>query len=99
MGERNAMYGRYRTWRLLFPKTVRSRYMVVRVRSVANVGLKVVPVEVEVEVAARGLPALNIVGLPSKAMEEAKERVKAAIINSGASFPNKKITVNLAPAD
>lgn len=75
------------------------KYMLSRVNSVANVGLSSVLVEVEVDVATQGFPAFNIVGLPSKAVEEAKERVKTAIVNSGFEFPNKKITVNLAPAD
>ncbi|MBI4034968.1 MAG: YifB family Mg chelatase-like AAA ATPase [Candidatus Chisholmbacteria bacterium] len=73
--------------------------MLARVRSVANVGLEGVPVEVEVDVAARGFPGLTIVGLPSKAVEEARERVKTAIVNTGAHFPQKKVTINLAPAD
>ena len=73
--------------------------MLSRVNSVANIGLSSVLVEVEVDVATQGFPAFNIVGLPSKAVEEAKERVKTAIVNSGFTFPNKKITVNLAPAD
>jgi len=54
--------------------------------------------EVEVDVGA-GIPSLTIVGLPDKAVEEAKERVKLAIRNSGLDFPDKKIIVNLAPAD
>ncbi len=55
-------------------------------------------VEVEVDVGA-GIPSLIIVGLPDKSVEEAKERVKLAIRNSGLDFPDKKIIVNLAPAD
>ncbi|MEK7526172.1 MAG: YifB family Mg chelatase-like AAA ATPase [Patescibacteria group bacterium] len=73
--------------------------MIAKINSVANVGLTSLPVEVEVDVATQGFPAFNIVGLPSKAVEEAKERVKTAIVNSGFSFPQKKITVNLAPGD
>src|SRR3989338_10199092 len=73
--------------------------MLARVNSVAHIGLTSVPVEVEVDVATLGFPSFNIVGLPSKAVEEAKERVKTAIVNTGCSFPQKKITVNLAPAD
>src|SRR3990172_4385478 len=46
-----------------------------------------------------GLPSFTIVGLPDKAVEEAKERVRSAIKNSGADFPTTRITVNLAPAD
>lgn len=70
-----------------------------KVRSVALVGLTCVPVEVEVDVASQGFPGLTIVGLPNKSVEEAKERVRTAISNSGLDFPPKKITVNLAPAD
>lgn len=58
-----------------------------------------VPVEVEVDVAAQGFPGMTVVGLAGKAVEEARERVKTAINNSGMDFPPKKITVNLAPAD
>lgn len=45
------------------------------------------------------LPAFNIVGLPDAAIKESKERIKAAVINSGFFFPDAEITVNLAPAD
>ena len=62
-------------------------------------GLSSVKVAVEVDVATQGFPAFNIVGLPSKAVEEARERVKTAINNSGFSFPDKRLTINLAPAD
>ena len=55
-------------------------------------------VEVEVDI-ARGLPAFTIVGLPDSAVQEARERVRGAIRNSGCDFPNARITVNLAPAD
>jgi len=66
---------------------------------VAHVGLTTIPVEVEVDVASKGFPGFNIVGLANKAVDEAKERVKTAIVNSGMAFPDKRITVNLAPAD
>ena len=46
-----------------------------------------------------GLPSYDIVGLPDAAVKESKERVRSAIKNSGYDFPNKKIVVNLAPAD
>lgn len=62
-------------------------------------GLTTIPVEVEVDVASKGFPGFNIVGLANKAVDEAKERVKTAIVNSGMAFPDKRITVNLAPAD
>lgn len=73
--------------------------MLATVNSSAVLGLDAVPVEVEVDIASQGLPAFTIVGLPDKAVEEAKERVRAALKNSGADFPAKRITVNLAPAD
>ena len=47
----------------------------------------------------KGFPGFNIIGLPNKSIEEAKERVKTSLINSGIDFPNLKIVVNLAPAD
>ena len=47
----------------------------------------------------RGLPAFNIVGMANKTISEARERVKSAVLNSGFSFPNYKVTINLAPAD
>ena len=73
--------------------------MLIKVKSGANIGLEMLEVDVEVNVANRGLPAFDIVGLPDKAVAESRERVKTAILSSGAEFPNKKITVNLAPAD
>jgi len=62
------------------------------------VGLDGAIVEVEVDISS-GLPAFTIVGLPDAAVQEAKERVRAAIRNSGGTFPMKRIVVNLAPAD
>ncbi len=64
----------------------------------AQDGLAAPAVAVEVDLAA-GLPALSLVGLPETAVKESKDRVRAAIVNSGFEFPNRKITVNLAPAD
>lgn len=72
--------------------------MLAKVNSMAVVGLDSYPIEVEVDI-SRGLPGFNIVGLPDKAVEESKERVRSAIKNSGAQFPMQRITVNLAPAD
>ncbi len=66
--------------------------------SAATLGLEAYPVEVEVDVGA-GLPSFSIVGLPDKAIDEAKERVRAAINNSEMKFPDHRLTVNLAPAD
>lgn len=73
--------------------------MLARVFSGATVGLESVPIEVEVDVSSSGLPSLTIVGLPDKAIEEAKERVRSAIKNSGLDFPDRRITINLSPAD
>lgn len=61
-------------------------------------GVTPLPVSVEVDI-SNGLPALAIVGLPEAAVRESKDRVRAAIINSGFEFPARRITVNLAPAD
>lgn len=73
--------------------------MLVKVTSALNLGLHAIGMEVEVNVASRGLPGFEIVGLATKAVNESKERVRTAILNSGIQFPRKKITVNLAPAD
>ncbi|WP_029351671.1 YifB family Mg chelatase-like AAA ATPase [Bosea sp. 117] len=72
--------------------------MVQRVATVAFEGVEARPVDVQVQVAP-GLPAFNLVGLADKAVTEAKERVRAALIASGLALPAKRITVNLAPAD
>jgi len=73
--------------------------MLAKIMSGATVGLDAILVEVEVDVPEEGLPSFTIVGLPDKAVEEAKERVRSAIKNSGNDFPSSRITVNLAPAD
>src|SRR5258707_14427068 len=72
--------------------------MVQRVGTVAFQGIDAVAVDVQVQVAP-GLPAFNIVGLPDKAVSEAKERVRAALVASGLALPARRITINLAPAD
>ena len=61
--------------------------MLAKVNSAALIGLDAVPVEVEVDIASQGLPSFTIVGLPDKAVEEARERVRSAIKNTGADFP------------
>src|ERR671916_1486149 len=71
---------------------------VCRVRSLSLFGVDALPVEVEVDVSA-GLPGFSIVGLPDAAVQEARERVRVAISNSGYKFPTKKVIVNLAPAN
>jgi magnesium chelatase family protein len=72
--------------------------MVQRVSTVAFEGIEARAVDVQVQVAA-GIPAFNVVGLPDKAVSEARERVRAALIASGLALPARRITVNLAPAD
>ena len=72
--------------------------MLAKVISCAIVGLDGVIVEVEVDISP-GLPSFTIVGLPDTAVQEARERVRAAIRNSNFTFPTKRIVVNLAPAN
>jgi magnesium chelatase family protein len=72
--------------------------MVQRVSTVAFEGVEARAVDVQVQVAA-GMPAFHIVGLPDKAVSEARERVRSALIASGLALPARRITVNLAPAD
>ena len=72
--------------------------MLAKVSTCAVVGLDGYIVEVEVDISP-GLPAFTIVGLPDAAVQEARERVRASIRNSGCAFPMRRITVNLAPAD
>ncbi len=72
--------------------------MLARVISCAIIGLDGALIQVEVDL-ARGLPSFTIVGLPDKAVEESRERVRAAVRNSGLIFPGMRVTVNLAPAD
>lgn len=72
--------------------------MVAHVFTVAPVGFEGITVEVESDV-KKGLPSIQIVGLGTKSVDEAKERVRSAITNSLLEFPAKKITINLAPAE
>ncbi len=72
--------------------------MLAKIISGATVGLNATLIDVEVDI-QDGMPSFTIVGLPDKAVEESKERVRSAIKNSGANFPTTRITVNLAPAD
>ena len=72
--------------------------MLAKVTSCALIGLEGAIVEVEVDISP-GLPSFTLVGLPDTAVQEAKERVRAAIRNSGYAFPTKRIIVNLAPAN
>jgi magnesium chelatase family protein len=72
--------------------------MLAKVLSSALLGIDAILVDVEVDI-AQGLPQFATVGLPDGAVKESKDRVKSALKNSGYDFPNRKITVNLAPAD
>ncbi|MGH2368316.1 MAG: YifB family Mg chelatase-like AAA ATPase [Chloroflexota bacterium] len=72
--------------------------MLAKVLTGAAVGLDCALVEVEVDL-AQGLPHFTVVGLPDAAVQEARERVRAAVRNSGYPFPLKRLTVNLAPAE
>lgn len=72
--------------------------MLAKVISCAVIGLEGATVEVEVDMSS-GLPNFTIVGLPDTAVQEARERVRYAVRNSGFTFPMKRIAVNLAPAD
>ena len=72
--------------------------MLAKVFSLGVVGIEAYPVEIEVDI-AHGLPAVNIVGMANTAIRESKERVKAAIRNSGFKWPAERITVSLAPSD
>ena len=71
--------------------------MLARVHSCAVIGLEAVIVEVEVDT-GQGLPGMDIVGLPDAAVQESRQRVQAAIKNTGFEYPRKRIVVNLAPA-
>jgi len=72
--------------------------MLARIRSAAVLGIDAYLVEVEVDI-TNGLPSVATVGLPHGAVKEGRERVTAALVNAGYSFPLKRITINLAPAD
>ncbi len=72
--------------------------MVTKAITAATAGINSHKIEVEIDV-INSLPGINIVGLPDNAVNEARERVRAAIKNSGFSFPQGKVIVNLAPAD
>lgn len=73
--------------------------MLTKILSASHFGLEAKLIEVEVNVFKKGFPGFSIIGLPNKSIEEAKERVKTALLNSNIDFPNQKIVVNLAPAD
>jgi magnesium chelatase family protein len=70
-----------------------------KVHSCALIGLEGAVVEVEADLNPRSLPSVTLVGLPDTAVKESTERVRAAIFNSGLTYPRGRLTVNLAPAD
>jgi magnesium chelatase family protein len=72
--------------------------MLAKVLSSAVLGIDAIQVEVEVDI-VQGLPQFATVGLPDGAVKESKDRVKSALKNAGYDYPNRRITVNLAPAD
>lgn len=72
--------------------------MFAKVSSVAVVGMEARPVDVEIDI-AQGLPDFHVVGLPSIAIKEARRRVRAAVINSGNKWPERRVTASLAPGD
>lgn len=72
--------------------------MIAKIYSAIPCGYDGQLVEVEAST-SKGLPVFNIVGMADKTINESKERVKSALMNSGFTFPNKKLVINLAPAD
>ena len=72
--------------------------MLSTIHSATIIGLEAHAVDVEVDVSASGLPYTTIVGLPNKAVQESKERVRAALRNAGMKVKARKVTINLAPA-
>lgn len=73
--------------------------MLSKILSAALIGIDAHTIEVEVDITSRGLPHFSTVGLPDTAVKESKDRVRAALKNTGFNFPLKQIVVNLAPAD
>ncbi len=75
-----------------------TKHLFANISSCGLIGINAYPVEIETDISS-GLPNFILVGLPDAAVNESKERVRSAIKSSGLEFPNKKIVVNLAPAD
>lgn len=73
--------------------------MLSKILSASIIGIEAYPVEVEVDITSKGLPHFSMVGLPDTAVKESRDRVRAALKNTGFIFPLKQVTVNLAPAD
>ena len=72
--------------------------MIVSTKSATIIGLNVYEINIEVDT-INSIPQVAIIGLPDTAISEAKERLRLAIKNSGYSFPQTKVVINLAPAD
>lgn len=72
--------------------------MLSRINTIAFKGLESQDIDLQIQISS-GMPAFTIVGLPDKAVAESKERVRAALNTIGISFPAKRVTINLAPAD
>ncbi len=75
-----------------------AKHMAIAIRSAALAGIKARILEVEADISS-GLPNFSVVGLPDAAVSESRDRVRAAVKNSGFSFPSGRVTVNMAPAD
>lgn len=73
--------------------------MIAKTRSATVLGVQAHPIDVEVDIAFGHLPSYTVVGLPDGTIKESKERIQAAITNSGFPLPIRRITVNLAPAE
>jgi hypothetical protein len=72
-----------------------SQGLMARIRTFAFAGIEAVPVEVQVQISA-GVPSMIVVGLPDKAVGEARERVRAALTAMGLALPSKRVLINLA---
>src|SRR5471032_1006185 len=88
---------RFRASRLLH-LLIGGLVMIAKIESACLIGMEAAPVQVEVNL-ANGMPSFSIVGLPDASVREAKDRVVAAIRNTGFEFPSRRVTVNLAPAE
>ena len=73
--------------------------MLFKTVSASVYGIDAYLVEVEVDVGSARMTDFNVVGLPDNAVKESRERIKSALLNSGFGYPNKAVTINLAPAN
>jgi predicted ATPase with chaperone activity len=87
----------HRHYGAVAPSLRRGRFMLAAICSASVLGVTGQPVTVEVHVGP-GLPSFQIVGLPDEACRESRDRVRAAVLSTGLDWPNKRITVNLAPS-